>query len=122
LGYRAEKADIKSEKNDPLKGDFARPSWGEMPHKRRYRKSWLSAEMRSEALLLFRVADNVKAKRKIVRRWNSFHAYLKVSLSSLYRWDRLVRMNMAGPIGSCEMKKDAALTCRRMNYPPSQNN
>ena len=61
----------------------------------------LSKGMRSEALLLFRVADSVKAKRKMIKKWNSFHAVFKVSLASLYRWDRLIRMNMAAPIGGC---------------------
>jgi len=93
-----------------------------MPRKRRYRKSRLGPEMRSEALLLFRVADSLKAKRKLVRKWNSFHAVFKISLSTLYRWDRLIRMNMAIPMGSCEMKKDAALACRRMDYPLSEYN
>ena len=72
-----------------------------MPRKKLTDKVHLSAGMRSEALLLFRVADSVKEKRKMVRRWNSFHAAFKISLASLYRWDRLVRMNMAAPIEGC---------------------
>ena len=78
--------------------------------------------MRYEVLLLFRVADSVKAKRKMVRKWNSFHAFFKISLASLYRWNRLVRMNMAAPVGGCEVERDAALICRRMDQPPSQYN
>ena len=74
---------------------------GDMPRKKLTNRVRLNKEMRSEALLLFRVADSVKAKRKMIKKWNSFHAVFKVSLASLYRWDRLIRMNMAAPIGGC---------------------
>ena len=90
-----------------------------MPRKKLTDRIRLSAGVRSEALLLFRVADSLKEKRKMVKRWNSFHAFLKVSLASLYRWDRSIRMNMAVPPVGCEIGKDAALICRRMDYLPS---
>lgn len=78
--------------------------------------------MRSETLLLFRVADTLKAKRKMVKKWNTFHAFFKVSLASLYRWDRLIRINIVAPPGGCEVERKSGLIRRRINYSPSEFN
>lgn len=91
-----------------------------MPRKKLTDRVQLSMEMRSEAVLLFHVAEGVKGKRRLVKKWNAFHSVYKISLSSLYRWDRILRMSIKTPMGSCEIKKNAALN--RHRYQPSQYN
>lgn len=93
-----------------------------IPRKRRYKKSWLTSEMRNEAVVLFKVADSLREKRKLVRKWNSFHAVYKISVSSLYRWDRLIRMSFADPKGRCGIKKAPVVNCRRRDLAPSEYN
>jgi hypothetical protein len=91
-----------------------------MPRKKLTDRARLSMEMRSEVVLLFRVAETLKGKRGLVKKWNAFHSAYKISLSSVYRWDRILRMSIKTPMGSCEIKKNAALN--RHGYQPSQYN
>ncbi len=56
-------------------------------------------DKRDEALRLFREAGNTQAKKQMVAEWNLVNPGHEISLASLYRWARSIRINMAAPMG-----------------------
>lgn len=60
-------------------------------------------DKRAEALRLFREADTTQAKKQMVAAWNLVNGGQEVSLASLYRWNRSIRMNMAARMGDGEV-------------------